>query len=678
MKKNKIFVVNRPGSYTYSIPLLWASAKTYYEERSKYSSVWEWGHPNLEYDHPDNLLKYLVDQKPTVIAFSVYIWNEKFNLDLASDIKKSLPDTIIIWGGPQCDIHYNEDFFRQYQFIDLVVPSDAYGEQSFLDILDNISQNNSNLCAEQIQYCYYPDKNRDRKFNSLSPNKRDFKWPKNPYRAQQQYMIPFIDNLKSQRSWVIMETSRGCPYKCSFCDWGGGTFTKTNKKDFGTVLDEITWIGENNIDAISFADANFGMFPIDIEYIKHCVATKIKYGFPKQILIQPTKVKIDQLTKIYLLLAEADMLSHYQISIQDINDEVKKNVDRVDFSFEDQVKMFKKLQEEKYLPIWIESILGLPGSSVETVKTGIQAISIEQLPYPLSYHWAMLPATPAADPIYRKKFKLVTVKNKSSQGVGATRLIKAKPGRQQDLGVTVANNFDDITGEYVVGSFSYTPDDWILMNMLQIFTASMQNSKILSLVADYLWKEYEISYGEFFNNTINFILYDSNTNTTLQNNYLKSVNKFKEWINTDCPDLYIDYHEDLNFTFAPAIYFIFVSLLDIDSLFDATFKSISQLIKIDDKLEDLLNYSKNITIDINYSSGKKFNSKYDWFKYQQSGVLELNNKEFVILDTQILIGGRWFDIDWNQMQGLDRQKQYFYRACFDFRSSKIAKNIKEI
>jgi hypothetical protein len=102
------------------------------------------------------------------------------------------------------------------------------------------------------------------------------------------------------------------------------------------------------------------------------------------------------------------------------------------------------------------------------------------------------------------------------------------------------------------------------------------------------------------------------------------------------------------------------------------------LIKIDDKLEDLLNYSKNITIDINYSSGKKFNSKYDWFKYQQSGVLELNNKEFVILDTQILIGGRWFDIDWNQMQGLDRQKQYFYRACFDFRSSKIAKNIKEI
>jgi radical SAM superfamily enzyme YgiQ (UPF0313 family) len=69
--------------------------------------------------------------------------------------------------------------------------------------------------------------------------------------------------LSNYRSWLTIETSRGCPYKCSFCDWGGGTFTKTVKKDFSTVLDEISWAGEHKFDAISFTDANFGIFSID-------------------------------------------------------------------------------------------------------------------------------------------------------------------------------------------------------------------------------------------------------------------------------------------------------------------------------------------------------------------------------------------------------------------------------
>lgn len=672
--KNKIFVVNRPGSYTYSIPLLWASAKTYYEEQSEFVNDWEWADPNLDYENHDQLITEIVQSKPTIVAFSVYIWNEKFSFDIARSVKEKLNDVIIIWGGPQCDIHYNSDFFKQYSFIDLVVPSDAYGEQSFLDILDNVSKNKK-LQADQIQYCYYPEHDRDRKFNSLSPNKREFRWPKNPYRAQQKYLTPFIDNLKNYRSWLTIETSRGCPYKCSFCDWGGGTYTKTVKKDFATVLDEISWAGENKFEAISFTDANFGIFPIDIEYIKHCVATKQKYGFPKQILIQPTKTKIDQLTKIYLMLAQADMLSHYQIAIQDINDEVKKNVDRVDFPFENQVKMFKELQKVKNLPIWIESILGLPGSSVETVKTGIQAISVEKLSYPLSHHWAMLPATPAADPQYREKYKLITVKGKSSNGVGATRVIKAKPDMLQDPGVTVANTADEVTGEYVVGSFSYTTNDWVDMNMLQLFTASMQNSDILSLIANYLWDKHNISYGEFFNNTINHILYDSDVDRVLQDDFNKLKLKFQEWIDTDISDLYVDYDKQLNFMIAPAVYFLFVGLLNIDALFNAVQKSIAKFVAVDEIIEDLCMFSKNRIIDINYFPGKIFTSKYDWHTYQQSCEIHGKITTYTLRDTEIFTGGRFFDIDWISLSGLAKKKQYFYRVCYDFKSSKVVKNI---
>lgn len=673
--KNKIFVVNRPGSYTYSIPLLWASAKTYYEEHSEFVNDWDWANPNLDYENRDRLIENIVQSNPTIVAFSVYIWNENFCLDIARSIKERLNDVIIIWGGPQCDILYNNDFFKQYPFIDLVVPSDAYGELSFLEILDNISKNKK-LQANQIQYCYYPDNDRNRQFNSLSPNKREFSWPKNPYRAQEKHLTSFIDNLKNYRSWLVLETSRGCPYKCSFCDWGGGTYTKTVKKNFSTVLDEISWAGENKFEAISITDANFGLFPIDIEYIKHCVATKQKYGFPKQILIQPTKTKIDQLTKIYLMLANADMLSHYQIAIQDINDEVKKNVDRIDFSFELQVKMFKELQTVKHLPIWIESILGLPGSSVDTVKTGIHAISIEKLSYPLSYHWAMLPATPAADPQYREKYKLITVKGKSSQGVGATRVIKAKSDMPQDPGVTVANNSDEVTGEYVIGTFSYTPDEWIDMNMLQLFTASMQNSDILSLIADYLWDQHKIPYGDFFNNAIDYILHESDLDETLQKDFYKLKLKFQEWKDTDLPDLYIDFDKELNFMLAPSVYFLFVGLLKINELFDAVLKSIGKIVPVDEVIEDLCLFSKNRIIDIDYFPGKTFTSKYDWNTYIHSGKINKKLTKYTLNDTDIFTGGRVFDIDWMPLSGLAKKKQYFYRVCYDFKSSKLVKNIQ--
>lgn len=674
-----IYIVNRPSAENFKIPLFWATAKTYYEENSKYANEWSWADPNLDYSDAYALAKTIADHQPTVVGFSVYIWNEKFSLTLAKKLKELSPTTYVIWGGPQCDIHYNENFFQTHPYIDLVVPSDAYGERSISDILNNISENNQ-LIPTDIQYSYYPGTNRVRQFNSLSPNKREYKWPNNPYRAQHQYLIPFIkqnNDQHQQRFWLTIETSRGCPYKCSFCDWGGGTYTKTVKKDFSIVLDELTWAGENQIDAVSFTDANFGLFPIDIEYIKHVVSTKQKYGFPKQVLIQPTKTKIDQLTKIYKLLGENEMLSHYQIAIQDLNDEVKKNVDRIDFKFEDQVAMFKELQKVKDLPIWIESILGLPGSSIDTVKEGIQRISLEKLQYPLSHHWAMLPATPAAAPAYREKFKLVTVKGKSSNGVGATKLIKAKPGREHDPGLAIASNFDETTGEYVVGTFSYTTDDWIAMNILQIFTASMQNSGILTLIADYIWETHQIPYGEFFNKCVSTILTNPIVDKQLQTDYLKLKQKFDEWLITDSSELYVDYHPDFDFDIAPSVYLLFVSLLDLDVFFDAVKITLSDLVTVDDVLNDLCYYSKNRIIDINYIPGKKFTCEYNWSKYITNNQLIKQQITYELEDTRILAGGRWFDIDWHSQQGLLKEKQYFYRVCFDFRSSKISKKFKE-
>ena len=608
--KYKVFLLNKNGITRFPINNLWASAKTYHEENSKSADQWEWGTPHIDYSDYNKLLALLVRENPTIIGFSVYMWNELFVQQLAAELKQQLPNTIIIFGGPQSDAKYNKDYFKIHSYLDLVVPGDAYGETAISAILDNIVENNGYLDASVIGYSYWPAYDRTSNFNPIGPKKTEYKWPKNPFRAQEKYLKPILESLENPEAlWLSVESSRGCPYKCSFCDWGGGTYTKTVKKDFSTVLDELTWAGENKIHGMWITDANFGIFDIDIEYAKHLVRIAEKYGYPKVVQIQPSKTKLKNLREIFQILAEADLIRFYQISVQDLDEQVKKNVDRVDFAFDVQVEMFRELQKIKYLPIQIETIMGLPGSTIATNKASIQHISLHKLIMPIGYHWSLLPETPAYAPEYREKWKLITVTHKASTGTGSGHSVKLKPNRIGDPGVNGAiDDGMDITTEFVIGTSSYTTDDWIEMNMLQIFTAATQITKLLDLVGDYLWTEHQIEYGEFFHQAINTLLYDETVDNELKNKFLILRTTFDSWINggTGDADVYCDIHEDLPFTVAPAVYCVYTALSNIDNFFDAILIAISKLVPIDDKIIDLCHYSKNRVFDIDYHPGKIF------------------------------------------------------------------------
>lgn len=682
-KKYKLRILNKSGTLRYPISLLWASAKTYYEENSKNADLWDWGSPDYDYHDFDKIFNTLVSEQPTLVGFSVYMWNEAFALRMASKLKDVLPNIIIVFGGPQHDVKFNNLYFQQHPYVDLVLPSDAYGETSLYDILENIVANHGVLVGSDIPYAYWPNRDNLAQFNSLAPRKQDFKWPKNPFRAQEQSIIPIIQKIRQANVgyvWIPIETSRGCPYKCSFCDWGGGTYTKTVKKNFATVLDEITWAGQNQIDGLYFCDANFGIFDIDIEYIKKCIEVNKQYGWPKQINVQPTKTKIDNLYQIYLLLSNANMLNHYQISIQDLNDDVKKNIDRIDFSFEDQVQMFKKLQANKYLPIWIEGILGLPGASIETIKDSIHRINLENLPFPVSYTWALLPAAPAYDPEYRKKYKIKTIKNKPSTGLGTTSPLKEKPNKSIDPGVNVIRDDEfDTTTEYVIETISYNTDDWIDMNMLTLFTASTQQSEILNLVANYMWQEHKINYGDFFSETVNTLLYDDKVDHEFRLQMSKLKLSYQNWLEGKQPDLYCDFDERFSYTISPTVYYIFIILINIDKFFDGILIAIKKFVNVDDKIIDLCNFSKNRLIDISYRPGRIFYTEYDWPKYIAESILEKSPKSYRLDDTEVLTGGRWFPIDWDLYEGsLNYFSHYIYRICYDFRSKKTSIRMNEI
>ena len=55
-----------------------------------------------------------------MVAFSTYVWNHRYNYELARQIKARNPNTVILFGGPEPAIT-DVNIFRDNPFMDLII-----------------------------------------------------------------------------------------------------------------------------------------------------------------------------------------------------------------------------------------------------------------------------------------------------------------------------------------------------------------------------------------------------------------------------------------------------------------------------------------------------------------------------------------------------------------------------
>jgi radical SAM superfamily enzyme YgiQ (UPF0313 family) len=64
---------------------------------------------------------------------------------------------------------------------------------------------------------------------------------------------------------VVIETNRGCPYGCTFCDWGSATLSRIRQYDLDRVFAELDWCADAKAFSVGPADSNFGIFKRDVD-----------------------------------------------------------------------------------------------------------------------------------------------------------------------------------------------------------------------------------------------------------------------------------------------------------------------------------------------------------------------------------------------------------------------------
>ncbi|WRS27523.1 B12-binding domain-containing radical SAM protein [Oscillospiraceae bacterium MB08-C2-2] len=144
------------------------------------------------------LLRELAEKEAPLVVFSCYIWNLQMVCELGEQLRQVRPDVVLAVGGPQVSYH-SEDFLQQNPAFDLVIRGE--GERVLLPLLENLSNRDWQKVPGVV-------------FNSgeelvVTPQARPVDMDELPF--------PYPDLSQVEGRILYYESSRGCPFRCSYC-----------------------------------------------------------------------------------------------------------------------------------------------------------------------------------------------------------------------------------------------------------------------------------------------------------------------------------------------------------------------------------------------------------------------------------------------------------------------------
>lgn len=140
----------------------------------------------------------IINESPCALGLSTYIWNARVVLEVASLVKKALPQIKVILGGPE--VSYSSEKYLSYDFIDFVVSGE--GEYPFARLIDVIVNETNISNIPGVSY-----KNEGNIVISEPYVSADI--PPSPYCDE------YFEAIGNRIAYL--ETSRGCPFSCAFC-----------------------------------------------------------------------------------------------------------------------------------------------------------------------------------------------------------------------------------------------------------------------------------------------------------------------------------------------------------------------------------------------------------------------------------------------------------------------------
>lgn len=350
-----------------------------------------------------------------LLGFSFYTWNAAEFLTLAARLNALLPELLIIAGGPH--VQQAEDYLG-IDPIDVIFLGEAeITLQEFLDCPDpgGWSEIDGLAYLEDGSIVTTPSRARCKELD-LFPSPLD--------------VLQLTDEQGQPKYHSIAyETSRGCPFKCAFCEWGTGAIgSKMYQWSLQRIHSDWEKIVAAGIKDIWLADSNFGALKQDLDKTRILLELKKKTGLPVSFATSWSKKHSRQVQEIALLLHSENLLPHYQLALQTLTPEALRLSNRENMS-SNEYKPIAKSMSEQGVPIAAELIWGLPGDNLADFERNLDEL-LATFPNINIFGYTLLPGTE----FYRKREEY---------------RIEAIP----------VAGYGKAKGEYVVGCHSFSRDE---------------------------------------------------------------------------------------------------------------------------------------------------------------------------------------------------------------------------
>ncbi len=661
----------RDNVYDYA----WLSFKTYVEDNYKGSAKWNWHFPinSSKADNVQELVDEILAKDPTIVGFSVYVWNVGLSREVARLLKEQRPDVYIVFGGPYCEYKEDLDYFKKNPYIDFTCQTDGYGEPFINELLYQIETN-----KDWMSVPFMVLRNGDGYITSpVIFQKRTYAWPKKIFERNEGYIRHAIKTRNpSVTLQAIYETHRGCPYGCTFCEWSGGINSKIAFRPTEDIIEDLTWLAENNaLEDLHMVEANLGQIDRDVEVVQFICDLKAKYGVPNELVLAGlSKSKKSNVYKIDRMMAEAGLASSFKISVQDMDPQVLKNIDRIDAPWEDQFKVYNELRDEFGIKIRAELIRGLPGTTLKNYYYAAGEMAKRNVFWE-KYTWHLLPTSPASHPAYISKFKIETIDSitdSTKDSVMKTQYID--DGEIIDRrGLIEAQEYVQ-TSKIVVATMSYSREEYAEMLISDGVIFAMETEGYLRRITQYLDSKgipHSEFYQKLYSNFLTSKYLDSISFSVLNSIILQAQQKVQEKSAVNFEYYRLDGLPWKVYAKLPAIFNIIINL-NRDRFYHAIKTWIVDEFGEDDRLEDLIKWSINSVkwIDHNPDQPRSFITQYDWTRKGSPHGRYINTpRDTTYSDLN-------HEIDWHTLNMTDRVNKYFMKLCSISGSNKMFKTIE--
>lgn len=417
---------------------------------------------------------------PFLVAFSCYIWNFEHNKIFARELKEKYPDCLIVFGGH--NVSYNSSsLLEECPFIDFLIHDE--GEVPFYKLLLALK---GDMDFSEVPNLSYRENGAVRKTENLCFDIADFPSP---------YGVGMFDDIlkySGDRFFGILETNRGCPNKCVFCDWGRQT-KRIRQYPLERIKNDIKWLSENKIEYSVCADANFGILERDVLISQWLVEAKDNTGFPAKIQFCFSKSNEERVFEINKMMNHCGLAKGATISLQTLSPQTLSDICRSNMTYEHYTQLIRKYNEAG-IYTYTDLILGLPGETYDSFTKGLGKV------FEAGQHTSVNIFDCEVLLNARLGSKEMLEKYNIKCSNCAVNRHHSEVGYE-----TEENNF------IVISTDTMNEADWIKSNIFIAVTGCFHNLCLLQFFAIYLFHEKHVPYEEFYIKLSEHFMNDENT-----------------------------------------------------------------------------------------------------------------------------------------------------------------------